>query len=85
MAISQKYGRTYHYPFSPGTTSDDRIAHDYWEHLQRIPNLIHTEKMDGENNCLSKHGVHYFGPGGYKVFNKLSLAIGSGVNFGYGA
>jgi hypothetical protein len=57
MAISQKYGRTYHYPFSPGTTSDDRIADDYWEHLQRIPNLIHTEKLDGENNCLSKLGV----------------------------
>jgi len=57
MAISQKYGRTYHYPFSPGTTSDDRIAHDYWEKIQLIPNLIHTEKLDGENNCLSKHGV----------------------------
>jgi hypothetical protein len=57
MAISQKYGRTYHYPFSPGTTSDDRIAHDYWEQIQRIPNLIHTEKLDGENNCLSKPGV----------------------------
>jgi len=23
--LSEKYGRTYHYPFSPGTTSDDRI------------------------------------------------------------
>ncbi|GAA4316948.1 RNA ligase family protein [Mucilaginibacter gynuensis] len=57
MAISQKYGRTYHYPFSPGTTSDDRIQHDYWEYLQKIPTLIHTEKLDGENNCLSKHGV----------------------------
>ena len=57
MAISQKYGRTYHYPFSPGTTSDDRIAQDYWENLQHIPLLIHTEKLDGENNCLSKHGV----------------------------
>ncbi len=57
MAISQKYGRTYHYPFSPGTTSDDRIAHDYWEKIQHIPNLIHTEKLDGENNCLSKYGV----------------------------
>jgi len=57
MAISQKYGRTYHYPFSPGTTSDDRIAHDYWENLQHIPLLVHTEKLDGENNCLSKYGV----------------------------
>lgn len=57
MSISQKYGRTYHYPFSPGTTSDDRIKHDYWEQLQKIPLLIHTEKLDGENNCLSRHGV----------------------------
>ncbi|MGN8067459.1 RNA ligase family protein [Mucilaginibacter sp. 22184] len=57
MAISQKYGRTYHYPFSPGTTSDDRIQHDYWDHLKNIPLLIHTEKLDGENNCLSRHGV----------------------------
>ncbi|HVI46474.1 MAG TPA: RNA ligase family protein [Chitinophaga sp.] len=57
MAISRKYGRTYHYPFSPGTTSDDRIQHDYWEHIARIPLLIHTEKLDGENNCLSRYGV----------------------------
>ena len=35
--ISEKYGRTYHYPFSPGTTSDDRINHTYWEDIQRIP------------------------------------------------
>ena len=57
MAISTKYGRTYHYPFSPGTTSDDRIQHDYWQHLSQIPLLVHTEKLDGENNCLSKLGV----------------------------
>lgn len=57
MSISQKYGRTYHYPFSPGTTSDDRIQHQYWEQLEKIPALIHTEKLDGENNCLSRKGV----------------------------
>lgn len=57
MAISQKYGHTWHYPFSPGTTSDDRIQHDYWPLLQQIPVLVHTEKLDGENNCLSRHGV----------------------------
>jgi len=57
MAISRKYGRTWHYPFSPGTTSDDRIQYDYWEYLTRIPRLIHTEKLDGENNCLSRLGV----------------------------
>ena len=34
--LSEKYGRTYHYPFSPGTTSDDRINHTYWEDIQQI-------------------------------------------------
>lgn len=55
--ISQKYGRTYHYPFSPGTTSDDRINHSYWKDIQNIETLIHTEKLDGENNCMNKFGV----------------------------
>ncbi len=55
--LSQKYGRTYHYPFSPGTTSDDRINHTYWEDIQRIETLLHTEKLDGENNCLNQFGV----------------------------
>ena len=54
---SEKYGRTYHYPFSPGTTSDDRINYDYWNDLQQIQTLVHTEKLDGENNCLTKYGV----------------------------
>lgn len=54
---SQKYGRTYHFPFSPGTTSDDRFNHTYWEDIQRIETLVHTEKLDGENNCLNQFGV----------------------------
>ncbi|WP_020532268.1 RNA ligase family protein [Flexithrix dorotheae] len=57
MALSRKYGRTYHYPFSPGTTSDDRINHDYWEDLKGIKKIVHTEKLDGENTCLNKFGV----------------------------
>lgn len=55
--LSQKYGRTYHYPFSPGTTSDDRINHTYWDDMQHIETLLHTEKLDGENNCLNQFGV----------------------------
>jgi hypothetical protein len=54
---SVKYPRTCHYPFSPGATSDDRINNDYWSDLQQIQTLVHTEKLDGENNCLSKYGV----------------------------
>ncbi|NDV93906.1 2'-5' RNA ligase [Dysgonomonas sp. 521] len=55
--LSQKYGRTYHFPFSPGTTSDDRINHTYWDDIQQIKTLVHTEKLDGENNCLNQYGV----------------------------
>lgn len=54
---SRKYGRTFHYPFSPGTTSDDRINHDYWSYLQTIEQIVHTEKLDGENTCLNQYGV----------------------------
>ncbi len=53
---SRKYSRTYHFPFSPGTTSDDRILKD-WEGLLQRP-IIMTEKLDGENNCIKKEGVY---------------------------
>jgi hypothetical protein len=57
MSISRKYGRTFHYPFSPGTTSDDRINTNYWHNISLLPAIIHTEKLDGENNCMSRYGV----------------------------
>lgn len=57
MEMQRKYGRTYHYPFSPGTTSDDRINKRYWQDIKLINSLIHTEKLDGENNCLNRYGV----------------------------
>ena len=57
MSQSRKYGRTFHYPFSPGTTNDDRINHSYWEDIKSISKLVHTEKLDGENTCLNKYGV----------------------------
>lgn len=55
--MSRKYSRTYHFPFSPGTTSDDRINHQFWEDLSHIDQLVHTEKLDGENTCLNRYGV----------------------------
>ncbi|SPE77136.1 RNA ligase [Flavobacterium columnare] len=57
MSLSKKYNRTYHFPFSPGTTSDDRISHEYWDYIQQIPELLITEKLDGENTCLNQYGV----------------------------
>lgn len=53
---SPKYPRTYHFPFSPGTTSDDRILHN-WEQILQHP-LVMTEKLDGENTCLKASGVY---------------------------
>lgn len=57
MSLSRKYERTYHYPFSPGTTNDDRINHNYWQDMQAWSGLVHTEKLDGENTCLNRYGV----------------------------
>ena len=57
MSISTKYGRTYHYDFSPGTTSDDRINRNWRDEIQKFENILHTEKLDGENTCLSALGV----------------------------
>ncbi len=53
---ARKYGRTYHFPFSPGATSDDRILAD-WEGLVQHP-LEMTEKLAGENTCLKPAGVY---------------------------
>lgn len=53
---NEKYGRTYHFPFSPGTTSDDKIQQNWQSILQH--QLVITEKLDGENTCLKTEGVY---------------------------
>jgi hypothetical protein len=57
MSISQKYNRTFHFDFSPGTTSDDRINRNWRTDIQKFKEVVHTEKLDGENTCLSQYGV----------------------------
>lgn len=42
-----KYPRTYHLPWSPGATDDDRIMHDLSHFVGK--RVIVTRKMDGEN------------------------------------
>ncbi|MGR3824231.1 MAG: RNA ligase family protein [Salipiger marinus] len=56
----RKYGRTFHLPMSPGATSDDRIMPS----LQGLmaPDLVVTEKMDGENTTLHSRGCHARSP-----------------------
>lgn len=57
MSISKKYGRTYHFDFSPGTTSDDRINRDWYSDMLKFDKAIETEKMDGGNGCLNGIGI----------------------------
>lgn len=57
MSVSKKYGRTYHYDYSPGTTSDDRINRDWWPHMKKMEKTVDTEKLDGENRCLNGVGI----------------------------
>ena len=56
MIKALKYPRTYHFPFSPGTTSDDRIKQN-WQAIL-TDELVVTEKLDGENTCLKSEGVY---------------------------
>ena len=51
-----KYPRTYHLPFSKGTTNDDRISNSV-ENLINTPIVI-TEKLDGENTSMVNEGVY---------------------------
>jgi hypothetical protein len=55
MSTTTKYARTYHLPFSPGTTSDDRISKSV-ESVLNIETVI-TEKLDGENTGMNDRGV----------------------------
>lgn len=51
-----KYNRTYHLPWSPGTTSDDRISKSVASLIGR--GIVITEKLDGENNCQMNKGAY---------------------------
>jgi len=55
--MSKKYGRTFHLPSSPGTTNDDKIMSDL-SALLDAPEVIATEKMDGENTTVFAGGCH---------------------------
>ena len=50
-----KYGRTYHLPWSPGATSDDKISNDISSLIGT--EIVITEKLDGENCGMTNDGV----------------------------
>ncbi len=51
---SPKYNRTFHMPWSPGASSDDKVSLDI-KKLINTPIVI-TEKMDGSNTSLEHNG-----------------------------
>jgi len=53
-----KYPRTFHFPWSPGATSDDKIRQDNLN-IYEGQRVIVTEKMDGENTTLYHNGYHH--------------------------
>ena len=51
-----KYNRTYHLPWSPGSTNDDRISDGVESLLGK--DIVITEKLDGENCGMTDDGVY---------------------------
>lgn len=52
--MSTKYPRTYHVPFSPGTSSDDRkLTQEEFEKFFIGKDVVISEKLDGENTALT--------------------------------
>ncbi len=69
---SPKYNRTFHLPWSPGATNDDKIATSV-ESLIKTPIVI-TEKMDGSNTSLEHDGCYartHSGPPSHASFDGL--------------
>lgn len=69
---SPKYNRTFHLPWSEGSTSDDKRALSV-ESLLNIP-LVITEKMDGSNTSLEREGCFartHSGPPTHASFDGL--------------
>jgi len=53
--MSKKYPRTFHLPWSPGGTKDDRRMNDISGLLG--VDVVITEKMDGSNVCLTNENL----------------------------
>jgi hypothetical protein len=69
---SPKYNRTFHFPWSPGATNDDKIAASV-SSLVKVPIII-TEKMDGSNTSLESGGCFartHSGPPTHTSFDGL--------------
>jgi len=53
-----KYPRTYHLPYSPGATKDDKKLQDDWFEYYRGKEIVITEKLDGENVHMTQQDCY---------------------------
>ena len=58
MELNKKYPRTYHLPFSPGTTNDDKKLGADWFKDYAGKEIVITEKMDGESTAMNIQDVY---------------------------
>lgn len=56
MATRTKYPRSFHLPWSPGSTSDDKMLSSVDHFVGQ--EVVVTAKMDGENTSLYRDGLH---------------------------
>jgi len=54
--MKRKYPRTYHLPWSPGTTNDDKISDDLLCFVGK--EIVITEKLDGENTTMMNDRIY---------------------------
>ncbi len=54
--IHAKYPRTFHLPWSPGISSDDKVVDSIDQFRGKY--VVVTEKLDGENTSLYRDGFH---------------------------
>lgn len=70
--MTTKYPRTYHAPWSPGATNDDKILKS--EDLDNFigKKLVILEKLDGSNTCIYGGEIYnrsHSSPAGHKSFH----------------
>lgn len=53
-----KYPRTYHLPWSPGATKDDKKLQGEWFEYFKDKYVVFTEKLDGENTAMTTQDVY---------------------------
>ncbi len=53
-----KYPRTYHLPYSPGATKDDKKLVGDWFKYYNGKNIVITSKLDGENTAMTANDIY---------------------------